>query len=240
LFIDRLAHLVRRDGLEGVAGSYGVRPATVVNWLRGNTTPSRRRMVSVSSRGRRISGPSRTTRNPTTGRFDGAIISGHAVKAINTINAERRANSEAGMAAATNDRIREMERARGLPLTREEELALDARMRRLNQRQALFGEMDGTQQDELNFDWRRFDRDYNSLSQGNSVEQEIIDEENLEEVTVIRETVRYLRQAYVVIRGQAKQVFIGSRGGYYYRSPSGYKVYVEAARVNEATRVVRE
>jgi len=243
LFEDRLAHLVRRDGLEGVAGTYGVQPRAVVGWLKGRTTPSGSKQRSIVSRGLRISGPSRTVRNPTTGLFESSIVSGHAAKAIATINRERRLNSEAGMAAATNPRRREMERAAGLPLTRDEEKALDTRMRRLNRDSALYGGVGGAQEAALMFDWRRFDRDYTALSEGRSPAEEDIsnlEDEEIESITTTTPRTSYLQNAYAVIRNKAKQVFIGPQGGYYYRSPGGYKVYVEAARVYAKERVVPE
>lgn len=243
LFVDRLAHLVRRDSLEGVAGSYGVRPQTVRGWLTGASTPPAARMRSVTSRGLRISGPSRTVRNPVTGRIESSVVSGFAAKAISTINRERKASSEAGMAAATNAGRREMERARGLPLTREEEKSLDVRMRRLNRDQALYGGSGGAEEVALQFDWRRFDRDYTALSEGRSpAENEIanLEDEEIESIITTTPRTNYLRKSYVVLRGTVKQVFIGKRGGYYYRSPSNYKVYVEAARVYDKARVVQE
>lgn len=242
MFVDRLSHLVRRDGLEGVGGSYGVRPQTVANWLRSRSSPSAARRRSVVERGLRISGASRTVRNPATGRFEQSIVSGHAVKAITTINRQRLENMQSDLDAATNERQRDMARAGGVPLTLTEERALDIKLRDLNKRTALYGSRPGSREaQQLEFDWRRFNRDYDALASNQPVDPlgEMLDED-IEQETTETPQVSYIRYAYLVLQGRTRRVFKGARGGLYYLSPSGYRVYVKEARVYEASRAISE
>ena len=227
LFQNRLAHLVVRDTLQGVAGTYGVREATVRAWLKaeeGGRQPSARVKRSVVSRGIKITGPTRVVRNPRTNRFERPIVDGRAVKAINTINRRRRQRSLAGQAAATNERQRLSAELQGEPLTPAEERDLDRRMRDLTQREAL-----GEESAELKADWNRFRKDYENLATNR---EPTLDEEE-EEIETPRRSRRQqrLRGPYIIISGRPRGIEQGPRGGLFYYEPSGRKVYVQEERV---------
>jgi len=227
LFQNRLGHLVIRDSLEGVAGTYGVRPQTVKNWLRGGSQPSARTKRSVASRGQRITGPTRVVRNPNTNRFETPIIDGRAVKAISTINRRRNARSILGQAAATNERQRMLAELEGEPLTIAEERDLDRRLRSLTEREAL-----GEESNELKRDWNSFRQDYEALA----TTQDPLDRSLEEDEEVVSRPRRARRRApiqgpYTIISGKPRSIQTGSRGGLFYLEPSGRKVYVQEGRV---------
>jgi len=223
LFTNRLAHLVERDSIEGVAGYYNVQPQTVRRWLRGSQEPRAATKRSVAARGQRITGPSRVVRNPETGKFETTIVSGQAAKAVDTINRRRAERARIRRAAATNDRQRALADLEGEPLTREEVEDLDRRHQRLIKRSAL-----GEESDELNRDWTRWRNDYRSLA----INEDIRPLEEEEEVIGRpRRRRREVPKLYVIVGGARRDAFIGPRGGFFYREPSGRKVYVGRDRL---------
>ncbi len=221
LFINRLAHLVERDTQEGVAGYYNVSTETVRRWLRGRQQPSARTKRSVASRGQVITGPSMVVRNEETGLFETQVVSGQAAKAVRTVNRRRRERAQALREAATNDRQRALADLEGEPLTREEVEDLDRRHRELTRRSAL-----GEQTDELNSDWTRWRSDYRTLGSGAGTQP--MDEEV---VSRPRRPRRKVPNLYVIVGGKRREAFIGPRGGFFYREPSGRAVYVRRERL---------
>jgi len=155
LFVNRLAWLVRRDGINNVAAFYGRSRQTVRRWLqpRGQR-PSSRIRRSVARRGLSITGPTIGVRGAG-GRFTSPVIDRRARAAINTINQRRAANLEVARREARTDRQRRMVEMAAGDLTDAEMRDLDRRLRDLIRRDAL-GE-------DTADDWRDFEADYQAM-----------------------------------------------------------------------------
>ena len=154
LFVNRLAWLVRRDGLNSVATDYGRSRRSVRRWLSYETRPNQNIRRRIANRGRRITGPAVRTRDAR-GRFRTAVMDRRARSAIATINRERRERRELGMREARTDRQRQIVAQLPGDLTPVEERDLDRRLQDLVRRDAL-GE-------DTADDWREFEADYQSM-----------------------------------------------------------------------------
>ena len=154
LFVNRLAWLVRRDGLNSVASDYGRSRRSVRRWLSYETRPNVNIRRRVSNRARTITGPV-TRRRDAQGRFRTGVMDRRAQTAIDTINRQRRERVELGIREARTPRQRQMVGQLPTDLTPAEERDLDRRLQDLVRRDAL-GE-------DTADDWRDFEADYQSM-----------------------------------------------------------------------------
>jgi hypothetical protein len=154
LFVNRLAWLVRRDGVQSVARFYGRDRETVRRWLRPRGQRPRQSIQrSVARRGLAITGPTQPARDEA-GRFTRRIIDRRTRAAIDTINQSRQLARATAMREARTARQERLAEMLPTELTPAEEQDLDRRLQDLIRRDAL-GE-------DTADDWRAFDVDYNA------------------------------------------------------------------------------
>ena len=220
LFSNRVAYLAARDSKEGVADYYGVSTETVSRWIRGTQKPRDQSVrSSIVSRGLKIAGKSGYVDTPQ-GRLK--VIDGATLKAVRTINRERELLKQQAINAATNDRQREIARRQYGPLTQNEILDLQRKMQNYQENRAL------NKPEKSESAGQEIRQEYNRLMKRQQVEQQQQPEETVQEP--IRRRVK--RESYTILkRGSRRKVYVGTRGGFYYKEPSGRRVYVPSDRV---------
>lgn len=218
LFSNRVAYLAAKNSKEGVADYYGVSTETVSNWIKGKNSPrSKRTRTSIIARGRRLSGKSAKVQT-----ISGSVQvnDGSTVKAVETINADRRRLREDGLRLATNERQKRMIEREYKDLTEEEIRNLERQFNDLQKNRAL-GKQEASESAGQKIK-REYDRLRNPL---NVVEDD-------EEIVAPPVSRRIKREAYFIQkRGMRKKVYRGKRNGLYYLERSGRKVYVNKQNV---------